>query len=243
MMATKAASLADDLVTRFEHEIARGELKPGDRFPTEKTISERFAVSRTVVREAFARLAARNLLVSRRGSGAYVADGANYQAFQVGPEQLRDVDDVLRLLEMRMALETEMADLAARRRTEPDLAAMRDSLAAMDEACDVDSSIAADTAFHGAIAAATHNEHFRSFTAFLGIRLVPPRRSYMSGDDPATHQSWARTINGDHRAIYEAIAAGDPAGARAAARRHMENSAERHRAAASRAAPAQAIGQ
>src|SRR3546814_8840143 len=98
----------------------------GSRFPTEKEITETFGVSRTVVREAYSRLAARGLLVSRRGSGAYVPDGAQYRAFQVTAEEIGEIDDVLRLLEMRMGFEVEMADLAARRRTDADLAALRD---------------------------------------------------------------------------------------------------------------------
>ncbi len=52
MVATKAASLADDLVQRFEERIETGEMPPGSRFPTEKAITEDFGVSRTVVREA-----------------------------------------------------------------------------------------------------------------------------------------------------------------------------------------------
>lgn len=230
MATTKAASLADDLVRRFERRIASGDLAPGARYPTEKAITEDFGVSRTVVREAFARLAARGLLVSRQGSGAYVPADARYQAFQVTADDVRDLDDVLKLFEMRVAMETEMADLAARRRDEADLAAMRASLEAMAASTDVDASIAADTAFHAAIARATRNGHFLRFTDFLGVRLVPQRRLYFHSDDAAIHQSYARTINRDHEAIYAAIEARDPARARRAARRHMEKSAERHRA-------------
>ena len=76
MALTKAASLAEDLVRKFEALIHDGSMPPGARFPTEKVITETYGVSRTVVREAFARLAARGLLISRRGSGAYVAEGA-----------------------------------------------------------------------------------------------------------------------------------------------------------------------
>ena len=52
MAVTKAASLADDLVQRFEEQIETGEMPVGSRFPTEKEITETFGVSRTVVREA-----------------------------------------------------------------------------------------------------------------------------------------------------------------------------------------------
>lgn len=230
MAMTKAASLADDLVRRFEQKIETGDMPPGSRFPTEKQITEDFGLSRTVVREAFARLAARGMLVSRRGSGAYVADGAQYRAFEMAPPDVRVIEDVLRLLEMRMGFEVEMAGLAAQRRTEDDLAAIREALAAMDESTDVDLSVAADAAFHAAIARATKNDYYLQFTQFLGVRLVPSRRLYLRADTASTHQRYARTINRDHEAIYAAIAAGDEKKARRAARAHMVKSIQRHRA-------------
>ncbi|WP_439567049.1 FadR/GntR family transcriptional regulator [Sphingopyxis sp.] len=229
MAATKAASLADDLVQRFEEQIETGAMPVGSRFPTEKEITETFGVSRTVVREAYSRLSARGLLVSRRGSGAYVPDGAQYRAFQVTADEIGEIDDVLRLLEMRMGFEVEMADLAARRRTDQDLAELRHTLAAMEASTDVDASVAADTAFHAAIARATGNPYFLRFTQFLGVRLVPSRRLYLQGDDPVRHQRYAHRINRDHEAIHAAIEAGDPAAARRAARRHIEKSIQRYR--------------
>lgn len=228
MAATKAASLADDLVQRFEQQIERGEMPPGARFPTEKAITESFGVSRTVVREAYSRLAARGLLISRRGSGAYVAEGAQYRAFQVTPDEVSEIDDVLRLLEMRMGFEMEMAGLAAERRTDADLAEMRRALAAMDSSTDVDGSVAADAAFHAAIARATGNAYFLRFTQFLGVRLVPSRKLYLQGSDPKKHQRHARTINRDHEAIYAAIEGGDANAARRAARQHMQKSVKRY---------------
>lgn len=228
MPITKAASLADNLVQKFEQLIEAGQLKPGARYPTEKVITEEFGVSRTVVREAFARLAARGLLVSRRGSGAYVADNALYRAFQVTPDEVAAIEDVLKLLEMRMGFETEMAHLAAERRTDDDLAAMRVALDAMEASHDVDGSVAADTAFHAAIARATGNVYYTRFTDFLGVRLVPSRRLYLLTDDPAVHSVYAASINRDHLAIYAGIEARDTARARKAARAHMQKSYERY---------------
>lgn len=227
-MATKAASLADDLVRRFEQQIESGAMPPGARFPTERSVTEDFNVSRTVVREAFARLAARGLLVSRRGSGAFVADNAQYQAFQVTADEIGEIDDVIRLLEMRMGFEAEMAELAALRRTPADLDAMRQALVAMDDSTAVDASVAADAAFHAAIARATKNDYFLRFTQFLGVRLVPSRRLYLQEHDAARHQRVARRINKDHQAIFDAIEAGDGPAARRAARRHMSKSLSRY---------------
>lgn len=230
MKITKAASLADDLVRQFEAKILSGTLQPGERFPTEMTITAEFAVSRTVVREAFARLAARGLLESRRGSGAYVAEGARYQAFQVTAAELREIDDVLRLLEMRTGFEAEMASIAAQRRSQADLDAMQDCMEQMARSTDMDASVAADSAFHAAIARATGNPYFSRFTDFLGIRLVPSRRLYLRTDSPKLDAAYAKTINKDHKAIYEAIAAQNMAKASHAARRHMQKSYERYSA-------------
>ena len=228
MAKTKAASLADDLVHRFEEQIEKGGMPPGSRFPSEKAITQDFGVSRTVVREAFARLAARGLLVSRRGSGAYVAEDAQYRAFQVTPDEVAEIEDVLELLEMRMGFEVEMADLAARRRSDADLAEIRRACAAMDSSTDVDTSVAADAAFHAAIARATGNDYYLRFTDFLGVRLVPSRRLYLQGSDARSHQHYSQVINKDHEAIYAAIEAGDPVAARRAARRHMQKSIARY---------------
>jgi GntR family transcriptional repressor for pyruvate dehydrogenase complex len=228
-MTTKAASLADQLVRTFEQRIDSGELPPGARFPTEKAIMATVGVSRTVVREAFARLAARGLLISRRGSGAYVAENARYRAFQVAPEEMREVEDVVKLLEMRVALETEMAGLAAQRRTDEDLALLSDCLARLRANDDVDRAVEADVAFHAAIAQATHNEYYSRFMEFLGIRLVPRRSLYLRHQPGDLAPAYARNIHRDHEAIFTAIAAQDPARARRAARRHMEKSLERHR--------------
>lgn len=228
MKITKAVTLADELVLQLERQIDSGELPPGSRFPTEKVITGSAGVSRTVVREAFARLAARGLLESRRGSGAYVSAGARYRAFQVAPEEMQEVKDVIKLLEIRMALETEMADLAARRRTDSDIATLRQCLDQIAAAEDVEGSVDADAAFHAAIARATQNDYYSRFMDFLGIRLVPRRALYLRDQSAAAHVSYARSIQRDHEAIFTAIAAGDPAAARRAARRHMQKSLERH---------------
>jgi len=229
VMTTKAASLADALVRAFVQRIDTGELPPGARFPTEKAVVESAGVSRTVVREAFARLAAQGMLESRRGSGAFVAANARYRAFQVEPGEVREVEDVIKLLEMRLALETEMAGLAAERRSQKDLEALGACLDQLRESDDVDGAVAADVAFHAAIARATHNEYYSRFMEFLGVRLVPRRSLYLRDQPDLARVNYARAIHRDHEAIYSAIAAQDTARARRAARQHMQKSLDRHR--------------
>ncbi len=220
--------LADQLVVDLERRVLSGELAPGSRFPSEREVVDSTGVSRTVVREAFARMSAKGLLISRRGSGAYVAEGAQYQAFQITPDELSAIDDVHRLLEMRTPLEEEMAGLAAARRRDGDLDAMNAAIAALIGAVDVDAAVGADTAFHAAIATATSNDYFVRFTNFLGVRLVPPRTVYLRHDDGVPSEEYIRAIADDHAAIFTAIRKRDPAAARNAARAHMYKSMERH---------------
>lgn len=225
---TKASALADALVEDLERRVLSGELPPGARFPTEAAMVASAGVSRTVVREAFARLAASGLLESRRGSGAYVAPGARYRAFQITAEELLEVEDIYRLFEMRTPLEIEMAGLAAERHDETDLRAMRRAIDALLRFDDVDAAVEADTAFHAAIAAATRNDYFTRFTDFLGVRLVPPRTQYLRTPDAVSRQRYISEIAADHQAILDAVARSDRSSAREAAAQHMRNSHDRH---------------
>jgi GntR family transcriptional regulator, transcriptional repressor for pyruvate dehydrogenase complex len=225
----KAPSLTDDLFLKLRARIHSGEMPPGSRFPTQKDIALTANVSRTVVREAVARLEAQGLAVSRQGSGVFVTETARYQAFQVTREELGQLADIVRLLEMRLAVETEMSALAAERRTAKDLAAMRAKLSAIAAAGDdVDAAAQADAAFHVTIAEATGNAYFSRFMDFLGIRLVPPRTLLLRGRSSEAHQAYAATIRAEHEAILAAIEAQDQTAARDAARHHMEQSRQRH---------------
>ena len=102
---SKSMSLADALFSKLEARILAGELPPGSRFPSQKEIAESEQVSRTVVREAVARLEAQGFAVARQGSGVYVPDNVRYRAFQVTREELSELSDVIKLLEMRLAIE------------------------------------------------------------------------------------------------------------------------------------------
>lgn len=222
-------SLVDDVFDDFNTRIRSRDLAPGARLPTEKELAATLNVSRTVIREAVARLAAKGLVVPRQGSGVYVASGAHYEAFQVTQQELGAVEDVIKLLEVRVAIETEMASLAAERRTEADVAELKRCLDAMaTHNDDVDGTVEADVAFHRAIAHAAGNQYFERFIDFLGVRLVPSRK-LLSGHEVHGHARYMKGIWKEHEAIYTAIAAGDPKAARKATRRHMTLSIKRHR--------------
>ncbi|QJU56568.1 FadR family transcriptional regulator [Sphingomonas sp. AP4-R1] len=228
-MAARAGSLSDSLFRKLEERISSGEMAPGSRFPTQKEIAATENVSRTVVREAVARLASQGLTTSRQGSGVFVAETAPYRAFQVTRDELGELADVIKLLEMRLAVETEMASLAAARRTTANIGEIRDALTHMEDVGDDPAAAArADAAFHLAIARATQNDYFVRLIDFLGIRLVPPRNLYLRDQSTESHASYAAKVRGEHDALVDAIVRMDSAKAREAARHHMQESLSRH---------------
>ncbi len=225
----KAGSMADALFGRLEARITAGELSPGSQLPTQKVIAQDEQVSRTVVREAVARLEAQGLVVARQGSGVYVAEDARYRAFQVTRDELSELADVIRLLETRLAIEAEMAAFAAARRTTEDLANMRAALRQMAEVSDDPAAAAAaDVRFHLAIAHATRNDYFVRLIDFLGLRLVPPRNLYLRDKPAEAHRAYVAKVRAEHEAILDAITRMDVPRARQAAWDHMQESLNRH---------------
>ena len=226
---SKAPSLTDSLFAKFESRILSGDMPAGSRFPSQKEIAEVENVSRTVVREAVARLEAHGFAVSRQGSGVYVPDTVRYRAFQVTRDELGELSDVVKLLEMRLAIETEMAALAAARRSAKDISAMRAALRRMAEVSDDPTASAeADSEFHLTIAKATQNPYYLRLIDFLGVRLVPPRNLYLRDQPARAQKAYVAKVHLEHESIIDAIVRQDPARARKAARRHMQESLNRH---------------
>src|SRR3546814_13015131 len=83
------------------------------------------------------------------------------------------------LLELRLCVETEMAALAAERRSEVDVMNMRQQIKILGEAAvGLEDSVKADVEFHNVIARASKNSYYAKLIDFLGVRLVPPRSLY-----------------------------------------------------------------
>lgn len=149
--------LGDQVIHQLQEKISLGELKPGEKIPTETELMALFGVGRSTVREAVRVLAKAGLLEVRQGDGTYVLDRTNN--LEPLEHRLRRAS-ILEVYEVRRALELEIAKLAARRRSEEDLLAMRESLAKRREARRVNdnrSYVDADLFFHLAIAAASKN--------------------------------------------------------------------------------------
>src|SRR3954470_13009280 len=142
-------SLALELVSSLGERIRDGRLQVGDKLPTEAAIMAEFDVSRTVVREALSKLQASGLVETRHGIGTFVLGLGGDAGFRISPDQYATLQDVVAVLELRIGLETEAAALAAMRRTEANLTAMRKALDVLGVALEQGSdAVAADFQFH-----------------------------------------------------------------------------------------------
>lgn len=226
----RSSGLGDALAGRLSAAITAGDFAPGARLPTEKQLVERYAVSRAVVREAIARLKTDGFVETRQGSGAFVAARPGLANFRIGTPGMLSPADLTHIFELRAVIEAGMAELAAGRRSESDLAEIRAAYAAMEQALTQgkDGS-SADDAFHAAIAVAAHNPHLAQFAAFLAQHFSATRAVTWMPD--AVHAGAAAAAQAEHRRLLEAIAAGHEAEASQAARNHIRQAAARHAAA------------
>ena len=229
----RSTNLAQGVVDVLTQRILLGQLKPGEKLPSESTIVLEHGVSRTVVREAISKLQASGLVETRHGIGTFVLEPPAPSApMGLDPATVVTMRDVLALLELRISLETEAAGLAAARRSDDQLAQLRAALDSF-EACARagQETVAPDMAFHLLLAQASGNRYFHDILSHLGTNIIPRARlnsARIAQDDPA--QYLERVIQ-EHEAIYGAIARGDAEGARGAMRTHLSNSRERLRRA------------
>lgn len=149
--------LGDQVLQQLQEKISLGELRPGDKIPTEPELMSMFGVGRSTIREAVRVLVKAGLLEVRQGDGTYVLNKT--VASEPLEHRLRRAA-ILEVYEVRRILELEIAKLAALRRTEDDLISMRKSLVKRHEARRIDDNRAyvdSDLAFHLAVAAASKN--------------------------------------------------------------------------------------
>jgi GntR family transcriptional repressor for pyruvate dehydrogenase complex len=218
--------LSEEVSGELQRRIARGDLKPGDRLPTEKTLGEVFGVSRAVIREAVARLKADGLIETRQGSGAFVVEAPKTINLHFWKGAGSELDELRDIFELRAMVEGSVAELAAQRRTRSDLRAMASHLKVMDEAIGngIDGSEADDN-FHIAMARATNNAYVSRLVEFLGRHFSDSRR--LSWQGTPSELAGPQKSQSEHRALFDAISLGDAEAARRRALDHLRGTAER----------------
>ena len=220
----QSEKLSRAVVRQIELLILQGVLRPGERLPSERELSEQLGVSRPSLREAIAELQSSGLLGTRAGSGIYVADVLG-SAFSPALTKLFASHDqaVFDYIAFRRDMEGLAAERAAQLGSDTDLQVINALFQRMEAAHEkrnpkVEATL--DAEFHLSIIEASHNvvmlHMMRSMYELLQEGVFYNRQMIFK-------QRAARTVLLDqHRAINSGIQARDPVAARKAVETHMD---------------------
>ncbi len=221
----RSMTLSDQVYDRILSLIAADTFPVGSKLPAEHALCGEMGVSRPVLRQALRQLRDDDVIQSRQGSGSYVKrrpEGAVLDFAPVG-----SIADIQRTFEFRVAIEGEAAGLAAGRRTDSDLAAIRAAVKELDRCIrDGDLGADADEALHDAICRASDNQYFVAARASM-------RENILTGMNLTRNLSLSMSqqrldlVQQEHYAILDAIEARDIGNARAAMRDHIEKARKR----------------
>ena len=219
------ARLSDQVADALAAEIRDGRLGANSKLPTEAALVLRFAVSRTVVREALSRLKSLDLVESQQGSGVYVKE-AGFSPLNFDARSAVSRQAVIQMVEVRRALEAEVAALAAQRRKQTDIRRIRKALSQLDKAVQAGGDgVDEDVQYHRAIAEAARNPFLIRTLEYLGQFLQGATRVTRANE--ARRSDFARQVLNEHALIVQAIEDGDANAARQAATAHMDNAIAR----------------
>jgi GntR family transcriptional repressor for pyruvate dehydrogenase complex len=167
-------SISEDIVTQIMNLISNGDLKPGQRLPSERELCKMFSAGRSSLREALRCLSIVGILDARVGEGTLVAtDGAKFFGTIVEWRVMTEKHDVEDMMELRIALEGLTAASAARRRSEQDLAKLQALLTAMADLIDDEKRFAAlDLDFHLTLAEMSENVLIFELVAMIRGQLA-----------------------------------------------------------------------
>lgn len=220
----KTNNLTDQISEAMTSRISAGEFTPGSQLPTALELSLEFGVSRTVVREAISRLKSEGLVVTRQGAGVFVAENKLGMPFRIAADRTTSTKSTVEILELRLAVESEAAALAAQRASRSQLQAIKGALDAMRKALALgEDGVDEDLLFHHAIAEATGNTLYVELSEFLERHV---RHQMLSGGK-AARAGRSLLAQAEHEDIYKAIISRDADAARSAARTHFRKSIER----------------
>src|SRR6266700_3051936 len=217
----RSPSVTDEAIEKIQALIMSGSWGPGARLPKETKLAAQLGLSRNSLREAVRALSQLRVLEVRQGDGTYVSS--------LEPDLLLESthfishlllgDTEIELYEVRRILEAAAAALAAGRIDIQEKAELAQILKRMGEAKNVEELVEADVAFHALVAKAAGNAVLASLLASLATRTMRARLWHGREADGALDET-----RNEHRRIYEAIMAGDPDLARAAAAAHIASS-------------------
>ena len=199
---------------------------PEGRLPPERNLAESLGVSRNLLREAIITMEALGLLEIRERQGAYITSpgtedfAASLKFLAIWPEDL-----LSHLMEMRLVIEVPAAGLAALRRTEVELARMRDCVAHLDAVQEnpdrgLSSGAIWDTLLHTLVLNAAHNPVLSRM--YEGLSSTMEKYIVLSRSKLLALGGWPEKILDEHRRLVDAIEARNSEAAQEALRSHLD---------------------
>ncbi|MBB6672784.1 FadR/GntR family transcriptional regulator [Cohnella nanjingensis] len=213
----------EEMTEHLKRQILEGKLQVGDKLPSTKEISERFGVGRSTTREALSALKAMGLIEIRQGGGCRVIRSAPAETVPEIESLRVNRETLLELLEVRQTLELSIAAIAASRRTDEDVDALRRVVQEMAQAIGDDlEGERTDLLFHLSLARATGNaimvRLFESITGQMERAIREVRRVELYAN-----RSVAERLFREHEAIARAVANREPQEATARMSEHLRH--------------------
>lgn len=211
--------VSQDIIEQVRDLVTSGRLKPGDRLPSERELSQAMSVSRSSVREAVRAMESLGLIQARAGEGTFVASLSGSRGSDpIVASLLQDWSTQHKLFEVRRVIEPDLAALAARRATADQIERLRAILDDQEaEIARGGTGVKQDSLFHFRMAEATGNEALVRIVDSLMDFLLKTREESLQHDERP-----ARSLQ-QHRAILAAIEARDPRAAERLMRDHIRD--------------------
>lgn len=217
-MSTVKHDNANYALERLREMIAAGELAPNGRLPTERDLSEKLGIGRRAVRRALEVLESEGLVWRKHGAGTFAGEKPDSLTDQLGA--IVAGTDFMEIMEVRLRIEPQLAQLAAMRAKPRDIERMRSLAARISDSEDADSRELWDGALHRQIAQSAGNQLFLGI--FDLVNRVRQDEAWQAIRENARNAGNAMTISiAQHHGIIDAIAARDPTRAAEAMRQHL----------------------
>jgi GntR family transcriptional repressor for pyruvate dehydrogenase complex len=226
--------IGEEVAARILDLIGSGQLKPGDRLPSERELGQIFGVGRSSIREALRCLSIVGLLDARVGAGTTVAlDSRQFLNRMWSWKIATDPRDLEELMEVRIALEGATAENAALNASEADIAALEDLLSQMGESLDDRPKfMELDLEFHLSLARAASNRLLHDLVMVIRTHLVRGLESVLPLPDALS------LSHEEHNAIVKAVIAHDAERARRQMQGHLKAALLRYRNSEKQSYPA-----
>jgi GntR family transcriptional repressor for pyruvate dehydrogenase complex len=210
--------------------IQAGQLKAGEKIPSQREFSQKFGISRASLREALLTLETLGLLKTEAGRGTFVtaasgsvSDGANHSG-HMAPWRYSDSYSVFDVFQTRILLEGEIARLSAGRLSQAQLEKMEMATQTMEDCWarqDLLANVEADLDFHGTIVSACANTMLKALYQTVRDQVTETQRQPIPMTDPER----MRQSIAEHRRIIAALRSNDAALARSEMETHIRNTA------------------